>query len=117
MPTKKLSEKTEENPSEPQLHLSNNILGAPSLSNPFWSIFVRDHIQVAARNVQWTFMGGYLNYMYDFVCGNRLLKTYCFLPLICHLAMPKCFSGKYMFTVLPTKEYRKNLKKTYTFTQ
>ena len=43
MTTKKLSEKTEQNPSEPQPHWSNNILGSLSLSNRFWSISVRDH--------------------------------------------------------------------------
>ena len=113
MTTKKLSEETEQNPSEPQPHWSNNILGSPSLSNPFWSISVRghSHIQVATRNVQWTFMGGYLNYMYVFVCGNCLAKTYCFLPSIGQLTMPNFFSAKYMFAMVPTKEYRKNLKK------
>ena len=78
--TKKLSEKTEQNPSEPQPHWSNNIFGSLSFNNPFWSISVRghSHIQVATRNVQWIFMGGYLNYMYVLVCGNCLAKTYCF---------------------------------------
>ena len=61
-------------------------------------------------------MGGYLNYMCVFVRGNCPAKTYCFLPLIGQLTMPKFFSDKYMFAMLPTKEYRKNLKKTYTFT-
>ena len=74
------------------------------------------HIQVATRNVQWIFMGGYLNYMYVFVYGNCLAKKYCFLPSIGQLAMPKFFSAKYMFAMVPTKEYRKNLKKTFTFT-
>ena len=57
--TKKLSEKTEQNPCEPQPHWSNNILGSPSLSNPFWSLSVRghSHIQVATRNVQWISQG------------------------------------------------------------
>ena len=70
MTTKKLSEITEQNP-------SNNILGLPLLSNPFWSISVRGyrHIQVGTRNVRWTFMGGCLNYMYVFVCDNCLAKT------------------------------------------
>ena len=36
-------------------------------------------------------MGGYLNYMYDFVCGNCLAKTYCFLLSTGQLAMPKFF--------------------------
>ena len=48
-------------------------------------------IQVASKNVQWTFMGGYLNYMYVFVCGNCLAKTYCFLPSIGQLTMPSFF--------------------------
>ena len=74
------------------------------------------HIQVAMRNVQWTVMGGYLNYMYVFVCDICLAKSYCFLSLIGQLAMPKFFSAKYMFAMVPTKEYRKNLKKTFTFT-
>ena len=106
MTTKKLSEETEQNPSEPQPHWSNNILGSPSLSNPLWSISVRcrSHIQVATRNVQWTFMCGYLNYTYVFVCGNCLAKTYCFLPSTGQLAMPKFFSAKYMFAMVPTKE-------------
>ena len=29
--------------------------------------------------------------------------------------MPNFFSAKYMFAMVATKEYRKNLKKTYTF--
>ena len=40
----------------------------------------------------------------------------CFLPSIGQLAMPKFFSDKYMFAMVPTKEYRENLKKIYTFT-
>ena len=117
MTTKRLSEKTEQNPSEPQPHWSNNILGSPSLSNPFWSISVRghSHIQASRRNVQWTFMGGYLNYMYVFVCGDCLAKTYCFLPSIGQLAMAKLFSAKYMFAMVSTKKCRKNLKKSYIF--
>ena len=91
--TKKLSEETEQNPSELEPHWSNNILGLLSLSNPFRSISVtrHSHIQVPTRNVQWTFMGGYLNYMYVFVCGNCLAKTYCFLPSIGQLTMPNFF--------------------------
>ena len=115
MTTKKWSEqKTEQNPSEPQPHWSNNILGSPSLSKPFWSISVRghSHIQVPTRNVQWKFMGAYSNYMYVFVIDNCLAKTYCFLSSIGQLAMLKLFSAKYMFAIVPTKEYRKNLKKT-----
>ena len=110
--TKKLSEETQQNPSELKPHWSNNILGSPSLSNSFRSISVRchSHIQVPTRNVQWTFMGGYLNYMYVFVCGNCLTKTYCFLPAIGHLTMPNFilfyfFFAKYMFAMVPTKEY------------
>ena len=61
-------------------------------------------------------MGGYSNYMYVFVCGNCLAKIYCFLPSIGQLAMLKLFSAKYMFAMVPTKEYRKNLKKNFTFT-
>ena len=61
-------------------------------------------------------MGGYLNYMDVFVCGNCLEKTYCFLPSIGQLAMPKFFSAKYMFAIVRTKEYKKNLKKTFIFT-
>ena len=106
--TKKLAEKTEQNPSEPQPHWSNNILGLPSLSNPVWRISVRGHsyISVAKRNVQCSFMGGYLNYMYAFVCGNCLAKTYCFLPSIGQLTMPNfIFIAKYIFEMAPTKEY------------
>ena len=51
------------------------------------------------------FMGGYLNYMYAFVCGNCLAKTYCFLPSIGQLTMPNFFFAKYMFAMVPTKEY------------
>ena len=106
--TKKLSEETEQNPSGLKSHWSNNILGSPSLSSPFRSISVRrhSHVQVPTRNVQWTFMGGYLNYMYVFVCGNCLAKTYCFLPSIGQLTMPNCFFfAKYMLAMVPTKEY------------
>ena len=60
-------------------------------------------------------MGGYLNYMYVFVCGNCLAKTYCLLLSIGQLAM-QLFSVKYMLAMVPLKEYRKNVKKTYTFT-
>ena len=52
-------------------------------------------------------MGGYLNYMYVFVCGNCLTKTYCFLPSIDQLAMPEFFSAKYMFAMVPTKNIEK----------
>ena len=48
-------------------------------------------------------MGGYLHYIYVFVCGHCLAKTYCFLPSIGQLAMPNFFV-KYMFAMLPTKE-------------
>ena len=35
------------------------------------------HIQLATRNVQRTFMGGYLNYMDVFLCGNlKQIKIY-----------------------------------------
>ena len=61
-------------------------------------------------------MGGYLNYMYIFVWGNCLAKTYCFFPSIGQLAMPSFFPSKYMFAMVPTKEYRKNLKKKRIFT-
>ena len=44
--TKKLAEKTEQNPSEPQPHWSNNILGLPSISNPVWKISVWGHSQI-----------------------------------------------------------------------
>ena len=57
-------------------------------------------------------MGGHLNYMYDFVCGNYLEKIYCFLPSTGQLAMPNIFSAKYMFVMVATKENRK----TYIFT-
>ena len=50
------------------------------------------------------------------VCSNCLAKTFCFLPAIGHLVMPKFFSAKYMFAMATTKGHRKNLKKTYTFT-
>ena len=53
MTTKKSSEKTEQNSSEPQPHLTNNTLGLPLLRNPFLIISVsgHSHIQVARRNV------------------------------------------------------------------
>ena len=81
------------------------------LSSPFRNISVRghSHIQVAKKNVQWTFMSGYLKYMYVFVCGNYLPKIYCFLRSAGQLAMPKFFSAKYMFVMVPTKEYRINV--------
>ena len=98
---KKLFEETKQNPSELKPHWSNSILGSSSISNPFRSISVRrhSHIQVPTRNVQWTFMVGYLNYIYVFA------KTYCFLPSIGQLTMPNFFSAKYMFAMVPTKEY------------
>ena len=104
--TKKLSEETEQNPIELKPHWCN-ILGSPSLSNPLKSISVRrhSHIQVPTRNVQWTFMGLYLSYIYLFVCANCLAKTYCFLASIGQLTKPSFFSAKYMFAVVPTKEY------------
>ena len=105
--------KTEQNPSEPQSHWSNNILGSPSLSNPFWSISVRghSHIQLATRNVQWTFTGGYLNYMYVFVCGNCLAKTYCFLPSIGQLAMPNFFLSNICLQCYQQKNKEKTWRK------
>ena len=69
------------------------------------SLTRHSQIQVPMRNVQWTFMGGYLNYMRAFVCGNCLAKTCCFLPSIGQLTMPNFFSAKYMFAMVPTKEY------------
>ena len=74
---KKLFEETEQNPSELKPHWSNNILGSSSISNPFRSISVRhhSHIQVPTRNVQWTFMGGYLNYS-TFLCVVILWQKY-----------------------------------------
>ena len=41
-------------------------------------------------------MGGYLNYMYVFVCGNCLAKAYCFLPSIDQLTMPNFFCQIYV---------------------
>ena len=62
-------------------------------------------------------MGGYLNYMYVFVCGNCLAKKYCFLPSIGQLAMPIFFFDKYMFAIVPTKECRKKFKENlYLYT-
>ena len=52
-------------------------------------------------------MGGYLNYMHAFVCGNCLAKTYCSLPSIGQLVMLNFFSVKYMFAMVP-----KNIGKT-----
>ena len=53
-------------------------------------------------------MGGYLNYMYVFVCGNCQAKAYCFLPSR-SVSNAHHFSAKYMFAMVPTKEYRKSL--------
>ena len=51
-------------------------------------------------------MGGYLNYIYVFVYGNCLAKTYCFLPSIGQLSMPNLsFFAKYVFAMVPRKEY------------
>ena len=62
-------------------------------------------------------MDGYLNYMYVFAYGNCLAKTFCFLPSIGQFAMPQIFSAKYMFAMVPTKEYRKKLKENlYLYT-
>ena len=41
-----------------------------------------------------------------FVCSNCLAKTFCFLPAIGHLVMPKFFSAKYMFAMVTTKGHR-----------
>ena len=54
------------------------------------------HIQVPTRNDLRTFMGGYLNYMYVFVCVNCLTKTYSFLPSIGQLTMPNFFCQIYV---------------------
>ena len=56
-----------------------------------------------SEETEWTFMSGFLNYIYVFVCGNSLAKTYCFLPSIFQLAMPTFFSAKYMFAMVPTE--------------
>ena len=82
MTTKKLSEETEHKPSEPH-----------SLAVPFkvYLYGAINHIQVAMRNTQWMFMGGYLHYIYVFLCGRCLSKTYPFLPSICQLAIPNFF--------------------------
>ena len=47
-------------------------------------------------------MGGYLHYIYVFVCGHCLANSY-YLTSIGQLAMPNFFV-KYMFAMLPTKE-------------
>ena len=49
------------------------------------------------------FMGGYLHYIYVFVGGQCMAKTYCFLPSIGQLAMPNFFV-KYIFAMVATKE-------------
>ena len=54
-------------------------------------------------------MNGYLKYMYVFVCGNYLAKIYCFLRSTGQLAILNFFSAKYMFVMVPTKEYRINV--------
>ena len=61
-------------------------------------------------------MDGYLNIMYVFVCGNCLAKTYCFLPSIGQLAMPKFFRPNICLQWYQQKNIEKNLKKTYIFT-
>ena len=48
-------------------------------------------------------MGGYLHYIYVFVGGQYMAKTYCFLPSIGQLAMPNFFV-KYIFAMVATKE-------------
>ena len=57
------------------------------------------HIQVAMRNTQWMYMGGYLHYTYVFVCGHCLAKTYCFLH-VCNVT---------------NKRIKKKLEENYTF--
>ena len=42
-------------------------------------------------------------------------KHIVFLPSIGQLAVPKFFSTKYMFAMVSAREYRKNLKKVFTF--
>ena len=47
----------------------------------------------------------------------KLTVRYCFLPSMGQLAMPKFFSAKYMFAMVPTKEYKKKIKeKLYIYT-
>ena len=71
---KKLSE---QNPSEPH-----------SLA-VFFKVYLEGALAI--------FMGRILHYIYVFVCGHCLAKTYCFLPSIGQLAMPSLFlSNKYL---------------------
>ena len=54
-------------------------------------------------------MGGYLNYMYVFVCGNCLAKTL-FFTFNRSVSNAQIFFAKYIFAMVPIKEYKKNLK-------
>ena len=98
--TKKLSEDTEQNRNEPH---SLAVLFKVYLQGAI------NHIQVAMRNTQWMFMGGYLHYIYVFVCGHCLAKTYCFLPSIGQLAMPNFFCQIYVCNVT-NKRIKKKLE-------
>ena len=71
MTPKKLSEETEQNPSEPH---SLGVLFKVYL----YGHTIYGHFQVAMKNTQWMFMGGYLQYMYVFVCGHSLALFFTF---------------------------------------
>ena len=57
-----------------------------------FEVYARGHIhtQVATRNVQLTFMGGYLNYMNVLFVAIVWQKQIVFYLLIGQLAMPNC---------------------------
>ena len=100
MTTTKLSEETEQNPSEPhrlavlfKLYLQGAI----------------SHIQAVMRNTQWIFMCGYLHYIYVFVCAHCLAKTYRFLPSIGQLSIPNFFCQMYVCNVT-NKKIKKKLE-------
>ena len=59
-------------------------------------------------------MGGHLNSMYVFVCGNW--QKHIVFTFNRSVTNAQFFSAKYMFTMIPKKEHRKNSKKTYAFT-
>ena len=72
-----------------------------------------NHIQVAMRNTQWMYMGGYLHYIYIFLNGHYLAKTYCFLHSIGQLAMPNFFLSNICLQCYQQKNKEKTWGKLY----
>ena len=61
-------------------------------------------------------MGGYLHYIYVFVCDHYLAKIICFLPSIGQLAMPNFFCQTYVRNVTNKRIKKKLEENLYVFT-